>query len=330
MQALITGANGFIGSHLSDALIEKGIRVRAMIRKGSDTSFLDLQRVEICYGDIRNTGDLEKAIFGAEYVYHCAAIQKRTSWENYYNVNVKGTENLLKACLSNRKNIKKVILLSSLAAVGPARNGEFLKEDSECRPINLYSKSKFEAEKIAEKYIDKLPVTIVRPPMVYGSRNKDMFCSYGFIKRIHNLHIKLLLGHRDTQFSFIHVKDLARFLVEVAEADISSGEVFFSANNMSTTWDEIGEVCSNILGTRTVEIYLPLLLLKAAVKSAEAVGKITLTRPLLSMQGVYKRQFKNWACDVSKAKRALDFECTLSLREGLEETISWYKDNKWL
>lgn len=329
MRAVITGANGFIGSHLADALIKKGIHVKVMIRKDSDTSFLDLQRVEVCHGDITNSGDLKKAISGVDYIYHCAAVQKRTSWENYCAVNVKGTENLLEACLENRKNIKKVILLSSLAAVGPARNVELLNEETECSPINLYGKSKLEAEKIAEKYIDKLPVVIVRPPMVYGSRNKDLFCSFGFIKRIHNSHIKLLLGHKDTKFSFIHVKDLARFLVEVVEADVSSGEVLFSANSKPATWDEIGEVCSDILAIRTVEIYLPLLLLKAAVKSAEAVGKITRTRPILSMQGVYKRQFKNWACDISKAKRVLKFECALSLREGLEETIYWYKDNKW-
>jgi nucleoside-diphosphate-sugar epimerase len=167
LKTLVTGATGFIGKHLVKTLAQQGKTIRCLVRKTSDTRYLENLGVEFHYGDLLSKDSLKDIAKGINIVYHLAGEVNSNRCRNYYKINVDGTKNLVEQCLS--KKVDRFIYLSSIAAVGP-KSGTLLTEQSPCKPANPYGKSKFETEKLLITYFDrfKFPVTILRAPIVYG------------------------------------------------------------------------------------------------------------------------------------------------------------------
>ena len=145
-KVLVTGGNGFLGSHLVEALIRRGYRVRCLVRRTSDLRWIQGLRVEYVHGNLADLTSLSRAVQGVDYVYHSAGVIKALKPETYYRVNRDGTRNLLQVCSDSRENFKKFIYVSSLAAVGPSPNGRPLREESCPRPVSDYGRSKLEGE----------------------------------------------------------------------------------------------------------------------------------------------------------------------------------------
>jgi UDP-glucose 4-epimerase len=153
LKALVTGGTGFIGSHLTEALIRKGVHVRCLLRKTSDLKWLKGLPIEFVHGDCNDKPSLEKAVRGVDWVFHLAGVTKAIKEETYFEVNGLGTENLIHACLENNPRLEKFIYISSQAAAGPSRNGCNKKELDPCEPVSFYGRSKRAGEYVDDSVI---------------------------------------------------------------------------------------------------------------------------------------------------------------------------------
>src|SRR5512143_719814 len=174
MKALLTGASGFIGSHLADALLAHGYSVRVLLRRSSSLEWLEDQRLERVYGDLFDKEALRMAVSDVDYVYHLAGLTKAKKREEYFRANHLGTKNLLEAVQEKAPRLQRFVHVSSQAAVGPSPTVAPIDETAPAKPITSYGQSKWAAEQECRQFSRHLPVTIVRPPAVFGPRDRDI------------------------------------------------------------------------------------------------------------------------------------------------------------
>ena len=181
-KVLITGANGFIGSHLVEYLSRHDYEISCLIRKTSNLQWLEKSSVEFITGEITDKTSLVHAVTEKDYIFHLASLTKAISPVDYYRVNTEGAKNLLQACAMHNPALKRFVLVSSQAAAGPSPSEKAIDETFPPHPITDYGKSKWEAEKIAREYMEKIPITIIRPPAVYGPRDRDVYVQFKMVK----------------------------------------------------------------------------------------------------------------------------------------------------
>lgn len=172
-KVLVTGANGFIGSHLVRELLDRGYEVRGLVRPTSDVRSLEGLPIRLFLGDVREPETLVTPMQGVHYVYHLAAKLMVNSREDFLQTNTEGTKHMLEAAKKYAADsLKRFLLVSSQAGVGPGTDTTPLDETAPMKPVSWYGQSKKEAEEAAHS--SGLPVTIVRPSAVYGEREKDI------------------------------------------------------------------------------------------------------------------------------------------------------------
>lgn len=325
-KALVTGGNGFVGSHLVEALLKKGYEVVCLVRNKSDLRFLSGLQVEYRYGDITDKNSLIEAAKGIDFVFHVAGITRAKNRAEYFGVNASGTRNLVQACFETNPDVKRFIYVSSQTAAGPSKDLHPIDENAKCEPINDYGKSKLEGEKEVLNFKDKLPVTIIRPPAVYGPRDKDTLYFFQLI----NKGIILAFGLKESYLSLIYVKDLARGLILAAESQKSSGQIYFLTDGKTYAWSEAFGVIRDALGVKAIRLRVPKSLLVTSAFFSEAFTRLLGKTPLLHLGRAKDLCQRFWICDTSKAKADLGFLPGYDLKIGAVKTASWYRENKWL
>ncbi|MFQ5824206.1 MAG: NAD-dependent epimerase/dehydratase family protein [bacterium] len=327
MKALITGGRGFIGSFLVKKLLHKGIQVRCLLRnKGRDQGWLNGLDFEHSNGDITDPKSLPQAVKGVHYIFHLAGLTKSNSKSDFFKINANGTKNLLEATWNNNPNLKRFVLVSSLAAVGPSPHGKLLTELDAPRPITNYGKSKLKAEEITLKFANKLPISIVRPPAVYGPRDRDIF---GLFKYAKYGWIPVLSG--GPRFSsVIYVKDLVEGILLVVEKEKALGKVYFLSDDKPYSWDYFGGAVAQVLNVRPRRFVIPLPLAFLVSCGFELIANLTKQPTLFSLDKYRELKATHWICDNSKAKKELGFRPRFGLQKGLHETAQWYLENGWI
>ncbi|CUT01599.1 NAD-dependent epimerase/dehydratase family protein [Candidatus Kryptobacter tengchongensis] len=325
MKALVTGGTGFIGSHLVDELLRRGYDIRCIVRDTSNLKWLDGKNVEILKGSLFDTDFLKKAIKDVDYVYHIAGVTKGKNYQDYYRGNVETTRNLLNASLENQR-LKKFILASSLAAVGPGDDAIPVDETREYKPITSYGKSKAEAEKLALSFKDKLPITIVRPPSVYGPRDTYTFELFKYVK------FGFLPGVLPDEqiLSLVYVSDLVDGFILAGESDEATGKVYFISDERIYTWKEIETAVLKAIDKKVIRLKIPPMILYSVSFVSELVFKLQGKASPLNLEKIKDIRQKNWACSIEKAKKELGYKPKVSLEDGMRLTINWYVENKWL
>src|SRR5262245_45933935 len=202
---LVTGGTGFVGSHLVDRLIEGGHRVRCLVRPSANLRYLKHPQIELVYGGLDDSTDWDKALADVDLIYHVAGATFARRAQDYFTVNHKGTEAIFAPAIKHRDMIRRFVYISSLAAVGPGRDGRPVDEDATPAPVTPYGRSKLLAEEAVRAASDLLPFTIVRPPAVYGPRDYGIFEFFKSIKR----GVFPMIGRRDKRVSLVHARDLA-------------------------------------------------------------------------------------------------------------------------
>lgn len=325
MRALVTGGRGFIGGFLVEALLEKGYEVHCLLRKGSLgwLSGLDIHRVD---GDITERESLQPAVQNMDYVFHLAGALKARSLKDFQKINAGGTKNLLEAVGKNNFGLARFVLVSSLSAAGPSPDGTPLNESDTPHPVSNYGKSKLLAEKVTLEYANELPVTVIRPPAVYGPRERDIFT---YFKSAQKGWRPILTGG-PRSFSAIYVKDLVRGILLAAEQSNAVGETYFLCNDEAYSWDEVGKAIASVLGVRTKRLLLPLSLAFLTALGSELFGKLTNKLNVINLDKFRELKMRHWVCDNGKAKTELGFEIEFALEKGLSETAQWYVEHGWL
>lgn len=318
MRALVTGASGFIGGHLTESLVGSGYRVRALVRKTSNLQWLKGFDIELIYGDITDPKSLVPAVKGVDYVFHIAGETKAKDPKIYEMVNYKGTKNLFNVCLKENPRLKKFVFFSSQAAAGPSSSLKPLKEEDPPNPVSAYGRSKLKAEEFLKKS-NGLPWIILRPPLIYGPRDPETLLFFQILKTRMRPGIV-------RYFSACYVKDLVRVTILAAESEKVSGIYFISDGNIYTI-DEISLLLGKIMKRKIFRIPLPKKILYLYTFLLEnIVNKPT----VLNRERVVELSQRYWICDSSKIRKELRFEPTYPLEQGISETLSWYIDNRWL
>ena len=325
MLALVTGGQGFIGSHLCERLIAEGHRVRVLARPTSDLSNLDGLDAEVVRGDLGYQGDLSQAVADAEWVIHLAGALKGFSQEDFLRVNREGTRRLAEACQVYAPRLSRFVLVSSLAALGPSPGGALpIPEDAPARPLTWYGRSKLEAEEVLRG--SGLPWTIVRPPIVFGPRDRDLL-SYFRIARRGLLPIP---GRKERSYSLVFAPDLADGILKVAEASASSGEVFHLTGPEVVTWSEFGRKIAAALGGRGHVLHLPEFLVRVSARLADCAASLRGRPNIFSSQKVIEMLAPAWVASPRKAQEVLGWTSPTPFDEALALTVRWYREHGWL
>jgi dihydroflavonol-4-reductase len=323
---LVTGANGFIGSHLVEALLARGYRVRCMVRRSSDLTFVRHLPVEWAYADVREPDSLRQACRDVSAVCHCAGLTRALDQETFLCVNGRGTEALAKACLELNPGLKRFLFVSSQTAAGPSRTADdYVDEECPPRPLTWYGRSKWAAEQALHGLEPSSPVTIVRPSAVFGPRDVDFLAYFKLVKR----GLRLQLGRRERRVSLIFVHDLVELLVLALEQDVAAGQTYFGCGP-THSYTELSTAIGRALGRRTLRITVPELALTPIALCGRVWARVTGRPALLNEQRVLDLGQPYWLCSGDKARLELGFVPRTDLDTAVQETASWYLENKWL
>ncbi|MFT3827543.1 MAG: NAD(P)-dependent oxidoreductase [Chitinophagaceae bacterium] len=325
-KVLITGASGFVGFHLIEAALEKGLEVYAAVRKSSNVQHLQGYNIQYTYPDLTSIESLKKDIEEKQYsfIIHAAGATKAKRQEDYNEINAQYTYNIIKAAEQSGVAIQKIVMMSSLAAIGPLSNiKDAITETTIAAPVTQYGKSKLLAEERLST--SPLPWIVLRPTAVYGPRERDIFMLFKSIGR----GMEPYMGKISQQLSFIYVKDLAAITVSALFSPVAHA-IYNITDGRGYDRYELATIIKKELNRKTLRIHIPMPVIRAlAVTMEKTYGWLGKT-PVLNREKLHELTAANWYCDINKIKQELGFKPRYHLENGLKETIEWYKQHQWL
>ena len=296
-----------------------------MRRTRSNLGWIEGLPIEVVRGSYYDVDSLREAVGTSDYIFHIAGVTKARKPREYNDGNVLSTRNLLEAAASNSK-LRKFCLISSQTATGPSPEGTLVDENSPCHPITTYGVTKLEAETICQLHSKQIPTVILRPPAVYGPRDRDILGIFEFV----NKGIIPSFGSKDKRVSLIYGPELARGIVEATLSEKTIGQTYFVADQPVYSFFETLTLASEILGKRARSIVLPTWLLYGLAGISETVSVFQSNPPLLNIEKVRDLVQKNWTCNAKKIEEHIGFRTQVSLEEGIKRTLGWYKEHGWL
>ncbi len=326
MIAFITGGTGFIGSTLVEELVKSGWQVHCLVRSPHALKWLKSVPVQLVHGDMFAEKILAETVAQATHVFHLAGLTKALTSAQYFQANGVATRKLLKICAQQAKHLQRFVYASSIAAAGPSRNGRPVREEETPQPVSVYGLSKLAGETACAEFVQQLPITVVRPPVVYGPRDRDV---YQYFKQV-KWGIRLRPGLQKRYTSLVHVQDLVRGMVAAAQHPQAVGETFFLTNPESYEWSQLGLAIARAMQRKTISIPIPLGITPVVAAAGETIAKITRRPALLNFDKVREMRETHWVCSAEKARQQLGFTTALTLEEGLRQTVQWYREQGWL
>lgn len=329
-KVFITGASGFVGSHLVESVKNLGWEVHAAVRKSSKTDDIKAYVDKFVYPDF---GDVEalKAFFQQEqydYIIHAAALTKSKSEAEMMRVNVGMTQNLLHAAFSEGIMLKRFVYVSSLAAIGPITYDatEDIHEDTAYRPLTLYGRSKQKSESnIKERFADK-PISVFRPTAVYGPREKDLFILFDTL----NKGLDPYIGSNPQKLSFVYVKDLVDILIKGCVAEQGNLQFYNISDGQVYSKYAMADIFRNTFKKKAFRLHIPYRVVSFVARISQLLYKNSSKTPVIYPERLGELTAENWSCDITKAKQKLGYQPQYNLEKGLTATLLWYKNNNWL
>ena len=354
---LVTGSTGFVGRQMIAKLVQSQLNPVAWARSsvGSGTLPFD-QDIEIQVGSLSEAGDFIRKNPDIVAVIHLAAVVAPKHRSTAFETNVDLTCKLASE-ISKRTSPPVFIYVSSLAAGGPSPESHKRKESELAAPKSIYGESKLAAERALLKFADAVPISIVRPPGVFGPSDRNLFQLFRTVRAGWNF-----VGiSKRFQYSFVHVDDLTSGILSVlergkrlsvAESDSKSVEgsiqsnatsgstnsssvgsegLYYIADPQPVTFVELADMVADAMGTRRPRhVTLPACACWPLALASEVGGRCLNVKTFLNIDKMREAVAGNWTCDTSKAASELEFTVAADLNQRVSETGKWYSENGWL
>jgi nucleoside-diphosphate-sugar epimerase len=324
--ALVTGGNGFVGSHLCESLHAAGIKLRLLVRQSSQLNNLEALPFESVCGDLRDTDSLTAAVDEVDYIFHAGGLVRAFSPQEFHQVNGEGTRNLIEVAAAQTKRLKRFVYISSQAAAGPSESREPRTEADQPAPISDYGQSKLSGELAVMKYAAKLPVTIIRPPALFGPRDTDMLqffqtAAVGWLVKF---------GGQESFVSLAYVKDVIAGIMAALQNDRAIGETFFiNTEDVVSAW-QAQKMIAESLKVEIKPLRVPVLALKLIAALDTANARRSGRPPNLTADKVGELTCRYWTSSSQKARELLGYKPQMSLQSAFNETAAWYREHRWL
>lgn len=323
----LTGATGFLGSHITDALLARGFRVRASVRVTSNLRWLTGKPVDTVVVDLTDPENCARFLAGTDGLIHCAGVVSAPVQETYQAANVTSTATLLAAAAdawAGSEEACAFVLISSLAAHGPAGLKRPALETDACRPISDYGRSKLAAEELLTESEWAFRTVVLRPPSLYGPRDAEFLpllrlAIRGWTGR---------LGHRMTGLSLVDGRDAAAAAVALLETRSATGPYFVDDGRTGYDWTAMAEALGQMAGRRIRTLTLPLGILK--LLSRLAGSSLAGRSALLNRDRIRDLDTEGWVCDGSRLVASTGFRAQWDATRGFADTLDFYREEGWL
>jgi nucleoside-diphosphate-sugar epimerase len=325
MKVAITGATGFVGSHLAEALRRRGDEVVCLVRSPEKAAALEANGCRLVKGDLLDDASLRTLMAGAELLHHVAGAVTSVGGgdAHFARVNEEGTRRALAA--AREAGVGRVVHVSSLAASGPSERGAPLPDASAARPVTPYGRSKLAGEEVVRSA--GVPFTIVRPPAIYGPRDRQFLPAYDVARR----GFAPVLGDGYQELSLVHVRDLADALVAAGLAAAAEGRTYHAAHPAVVTQRDLIAAIGRAMGRdhiRIVAVPKPIVkvILHVVGAAADLVGSDTVLRPTKAPEFFAAA----WTCSSAPLQADAGWTAQIGLDAGTADTARWYREQGWL
>jgi nucleoside-diphosphate-sugar epimerase len=322
MKTLVTGATGFVGSHLTEALHRRGDEVTALARSASKAAALAPLGVRVVPGGLHDRAALLRALEGQDVVYHVAGMIAARSEADFLACNRDGTRNVAEA--AEQAGVGRLVFVSSMAAAGPTIKGRPLRGDEPPHPVTQYGRSKLAAEAVITG--SRLSWTIIRPPMVYGPRDQEVLKVF----RLARLGLAPVLGDGTQELSAVHGADLADALVAAGTTAAAVGHTYYACHPEVFTGAEMALAVGRAMGRRLTVIRVPAAIGRGVLRVTEAAARLVGQTTILTADKANEFFQPAWTADPEALARDTGWRAIRNLEAGLAETYAWYRTAGWL
>jgi nucleoside-diphosphate-sugar epimerase len=327
LKIVLTGATGFVGSHIVDKLTEMDAELICIHRESSNTSYLEDKGINLFQSGLLSVESLAEPIKGADYVLHIAGSIFARNKDEYLEGNRDTTKTLIEAIKKYSPGIKRFFYLSSQTVSGPSDSLENpVDENSPLNPITAYAESKLEAEKVILEN-GEIPYTIIRAPALYGPRDKSILSFFKFV----NVSFGPLIGFKEKYISLLHAYDIRDAIIDATFSDNTVNEIYMVSSEEYYGWSKLINKLQKAMGRKYIfKLRAPHWMVYGYTGIAELISKILDKPTVVNTDKARDLTRTFWTCSFSKAKRDFGFSQKVSLDEGFAETVKWYKKHKWL
>lgn len=332
--ALVTGGGGFVGRNLVEALQNAGRDVIAMVHSQRSANKFEGAGVHTLVGDMSDVATYASAAQRADEIYHLASVVAPKQSSTAFEVNVGGTQKLAE-CIGQATTPGKLIYISSLSASGPVENDQPRREVDLCHPVSVYGQSKLAAETELMKLADRLPISIVRPPGIFGPWDRNMLAVFRSVQWGMNP-IGISKAYR---YSFVHVEDLIAGLIKISDQgrrvrgaeDNDREGIYFIADPQPVSFETLGNLVADTMQRRRpFHLTVPSMICSGVAFCSDMASRVTGQRVYLNIDKMREARAGSWFCDVSRAESEVSFCVAMDLEQRLAQTQAWYVDRGWL
>jgi 2-alkyl-3-oxoalkanoate reductase len=326
VKVLITGASGFLGSHVAERFGNEGHDVRLLLRSTSSRKFLTEFPYETAIGDVTDTSSLVTALEDVQAVVHTAGLVKARDEQEFMAVNAIGTQNLATAGTSS-STLKRFVYISSLAAHGPSKDGSPRSVDAPAGPVSAYGRSKAAGERFLRDSPLATRAVVFRPPVIYGPRDPALVPFF----RLARLRVAPLLMGGHNRISIIYVEDVARAVVQATTADANvDGKTYCPEDGRIHTWRDLLAAVEAAIGRRALRISAPRWSFTTGALVSEAFGFAARRAVSLTRDKVREMAQTYWICSGEELTRDLGWSPQVDIRDGARRTAEWYRQQRWI
>lgn len=328
MASLITGGESFIGSHLADALVERGVDVRLMVVPGADVRNIEHGDLpsRIRWADLLTGDGVAEALEGIDTVYHLAAGTRGYRRRHFVGPNETFARSLVRGVSANGDGVRRIVFLSTQAAtrIRSLPRGTFTTEDHDPPPQTYYGMGKRRAEAVLSA--SGIPTTIIRAPTVFGPRDLKLFGYFASVAR----GIRPLVGVGGQELSILFVHDLAAGLIAAASSDSAAGRTYYLATAESITWRRFTGLIAAAVGRRAIPLSLPFAALAGLYAVRDVATALGAKPSAMYWNKTRTLRVRRFVCSCERARREIGFGPPTPLPDALSQTVRWYRERGML